>query len=230
VHRGHRRPVPTLVLAAAVVAALAVGGCGLRPDDKPQAISRDQLDPTLFQDKAPGSVGSGTTKIYVLNNQGREPRLEAVPVLVDTGDRYRSLLEALLAWTTPSEGPFARYSSLIPHDTTLRAVRRDGDLLEVDLSNLIVEGPGQSAAVAHLVYTATDLPGIRAVRLLINGKPVAVSLGDKSSEAGARLGRGDLRDFDPEQPDDPATGMTGSTTGTSEPPTTTPTPAGVGVR
>jgi hypothetical protein len=223
----HRAAV--LALVGLLVAALAGAGCGLRPDDKPQAISQDQLDPTLFGERSQTTVGSGSTKIYVINGQGGDPRLEAIPVQIDTGDRYRSLLQALLAWSPPSEGPYARLSSPIPRGTTLKEVRRDGDLLTVDLNSLSVEGPGQTAAVAQIVYTATDLPGIHWVKLLINSKPVAVPLDDKSSEIGAHLGRADLPRFDPDRP--PTSESTaGTTAGTVEPPTTTPTPAGVGVR
>ena len=87
-------------------------------------------------------------------------------------------------------------------------MRRDGSLLTVDLTNFSVEGPGQTAAVAQIVYTATDLPGVGSVRLLINGKSVAVPLDDKGSTPGARLVRSDFPALEPESP---------TTTSTSSP-------------
>jgi hypothetical protein len=207
-----------LVVAVVAVAALAPA-CGLRADERPQAIPRERLDERLFAETGE-PAGGGANGIWVLSNQGGSAHLVPTRVNVpNSGDRERAVLEALLAWAPsgpPGTGP--RLTSRIPYGTVLRGLHHDGNVLTVDLSNFSIEGPGQVQALAQIVYTATDLPGIDLVTFTIDGKPVAVPIDDQSSTPGARLGKDDFRTIGPE----PTTGTTAPAT---PPVATSPTTA-----
>jgi hypothetical protein len=204
-----------LLVALAVVGASA--GCGLRADERPQPIPRDRLDDRLFQEGGDAPAGSRPARIYVLSSQGGEQQLVSVAVQVTGSERYeRAVLDTLLAWTPPSDrGGNLRLSSLIPYGTKLRDVHLDGDVLTVDLANLTIEGPGQAQALAQIVFTATEIPGIMYVRFAIDGKPVAVPLDENNTTAGARLTRDDFAKLS-----DPPTTSTTSAPVAAPPPTT----------
>jgi hypothetical protein len=190
------------LLLLVIAFGLVIGGCGLRPDEQPQLIPRERLDDRLFHEEGSDTRAGGGPGIYVLSNQGEEPRLYRVDVPVPPGASTertaRVLLEALLAWAPPSDGGGnARLRSLIPNGATLEDVHLDGDTLTVDLSNVKVEGPGQAQALAQLVYTATETDPIAYVRFTVDGKPVAVPLASGNTEPGAKLRRSDFDVYDP---------------------------------
>ena len=69
----------------------------------------------------------------------------------------------------------AQYSSFIPPDTQLLSARSKGQILIVDVTGEIAELTGQSLsqAIAQIVYTATEIDGIEAVQLKVDGVEVA---------------------------------------------------------
>jgi spore germination protein GerM len=192
------------VAATLAVLVLAVAGaCGLRADDQPQPIPRQELDERLFRDGRGDTLpGTRWARIYVLSNETGTPRLVWVDERVPSTEAYeQAVIERLLQWVPPAdEGGSRRYSTLIPSGTTLRDARRDGEgVLTVDLANLTIEGKGQAQALAQIVFTATDIAGIDYVRFAIDGKPVAVPLEQRSVSPGTRLSRRDFPSLDPER-------------------------------
>jgi len=80
-------------------------------------------------------------------------------------------------------------SPAIPAGAKLLSVRRDGDILVLDVSNEFTQPEfWQGSDVAHLrlqalVHTLTSLPQIRAVRILVNGQvPEALGGHEELSE------------------------------------------------
>jgi spore germination protein GerM len=191
--RRSRLPGTLAALAALAVLALA-GGCGLRADEVPQPIPRERLDDRLFEDGSGPPGGSLAATIYVLLNQGGTPRLAEVTVpTLFSQNRERAAIEALLGWTPSAvPGSTQRLTSRIPNGTVLRDVRRDGPTLTIDFDDFSIEGTGQALAAAQVVWTATELVGIDDVVFTIDGKPVAVPLGEKSSTPGEPLDRTDF--------------------------------------
>ncbi len=64
-------------------------------------------------------------------------------------------------------------ASAIPPETKLLGARIDDDIATLDLSEDIERGGGSStvrARVYQLVYTATGIPGVTSVKIIINGK------------------------------------------------------------
>jgi spore germination protein GerM len=190
--------VPHSITVALILVTALAAGCGLRPDERPQPIPRERLDDKLFEEGADTAGGSQTATVYVLSTQGGSTMLVRTPVPMPSGqNRQRAVLEALLAWTpTGSQGSNPRYTSRIPNGTVLREVRRDGDVLTVDLADFTIAGTGQAQALAQIVYTATETEGIKGVVFTIDGKPVAVPLGERSSTPGQPLDRDDFSNLD----------------------------------
>jgi hypothetical protein len=191
-----RRPgaVAALVGLALVLALVLAGGCGLRADERPQPIPRERLDDRLFEEGSGPPGGSLGATIYVVMNQGGAPKLFDLTLPTPfSQNRERAAIEALLGWTpTAVPGSSQRLTSRIPNGTVLREVRRDGATLTVDFDDFAIEGTGQALAAAQIVWTATELTGIDNVVFTIDGKPVAVPLGEKSSTPGEPLDRLDF--------------------------------------
>ncbi|MET0912539.1 MAG: GerMN domain-containing protein, partial [Acidimicrobiales bacterium] len=86
-----------------------------------------------------------------------------------------TVIMTLLATDSSSLPP--RYSTNIPPDTTLLDSFVDDQVLTLDLSEQFTTVVGQRfiAAVAQIVYTATDLDGIEAVSFRVEGEDFPVN-------------------------------------------------------
>lgn len=172
-----------LVLAVLAVLALGilVGACGVPEDDGPQELTADQV-PFGLLTTAPTTTStpenlppSREAELYFLNS---DDLLE--PLSREVEDRsVQTVLETLLA--TDTAGLPAGNSSNIPPDTVLldSFVESDGqnDVLTVDLSEQFttIEGERFIAAVAQIVFTASDLEDVDAVSFRVEGEPIPVS-------------------------------------------------------
>ena len=174
---GRRRAV---VLAGVLLAVAALAaGCGLPTDDEPQELSADAVPfdllagPTTTVATRPGP----TTELVNLYFRDTE-RLVAVPEEVGatggTAPEPNEVIQALLDTTGEELDPGVR--SAIPPGTVLRGTRQTGGVLTIDLSDQFttVEGTLLIFAVAQLVYTATELPGVNRVRFAIDGERISV--------------------------------------------------------
>ena len=158
------------LFAALVVAALAASACGIQPDAAPRDLPADERDLTLT-DPATGSDASGASRIYLVG-PGEDRLLRAVPR--DAATR-RELIEILLRG--PNEGEIeAQFSSFIPPATELLSARTNGQFLILDFSSQLTEltPQGLTQAIAQIVYTATELDGIEAVQLRVEGQELSV--------------------------------------------------------
>jgi hypothetical protein len=204
--------------ALALAMASSVAGCGLRADDHPEEIPPDRLNPLLFQKNTDAQPWGKPADLYVMATNDDIARLVRYTVRVPAGPYEEMVLDALLAWVPPDETTESRrLTSSIPHGMGLRSATRSADELVVDLTDLTIQGPGQVQALAQIVYTATAMAGIDGVRFAVDGKPLAVPLGDTTSAPGARVGRSDFVWLEPDtavttvpvpQPDSVATPAT----------------------
>ena len=90
-------------------------------------------------------------------------------------------------------------TSAIPDGTELLGVRRDGSVLEVDVSSRFESGGGSLSMqmrLAQLIYTGTQFVGIEAVRILIDGERVD-SIGGEGVDVSEPLTRRDFEDVAP---------------------------------
>jgi hypothetical protein len=155
-----------LLLAAGTLLASA---CGIQTDSAPRNLPDDERSLAVAGSSS-GSDASGADRIYLVA-PGEERLLRSVP-------RDAALREDLIRILLlgPNDDEIAdQYSSFIPPATQLLSARSKGQILIVDLTEEIAELTGQSLsqAIAQLVYTATEIDGIEAVQLKINGEEVA---------------------------------------------------------
>jgi peptidoglycan hydrolase-like protein with peptidoglycan-binding domain len=108
-----------------------------------------------------------------------------------TSTPLASALGALVAGPTQAERAQG-FSTEIPAGTKLRGVTLRGGVASVDLTRAFESGGGSAsmfARLSELVYTATGVPGVKSVRLLLDGKRV-VAIGGEGVMVDRPLTRG----------------------------------------
>jgi Sporulation and spore germination len=169
-----RRRLTRGVVAVAAWAGIIVGGgCAIQPDNAPREIptaERGQLDPV-----PPGGEAMGQSRIYLVADDGPEGRRELRTVLRDVDPPTREeVLRTLIDGANEGELDAGMISPL-PPSTTLHSAPLVANTLTVDISAEILELPGSSLreAVAQLVFTGSELEGVRSVRILVDGASAA---------------------------------------------------------
>jgi spore germination protein GerM len=180
-------------LVVAVVLALTAG-CGLSANSKPRVIAADDLPAELLDPNPSSSTTLGqspaTTSVvvYFLVQESNVTRLVGVAREVKDSRRPRDRLAALLVPPSPAEQTQGLLTS-IPADTVLIDTKLDNTTgeLTINLSRSLFDIQGQELrnAFAQLVWTATDIPGVRQVKFLVDGKEYRVPDQDGIEQPGA---------------------------------------------
>jgi spore germination protein GerM len=160
-----------LLCALALPGALA--GCGLGTDGAPRDIPAEERESTPITDPGAGEA-TGTARIYLVTSDDAESRRQLRSVARDVPDSARNVLTALLAGPNEEETG-QRLRSAIPSGTELLSTTAVGGILTVDIDESIQElsGEGLTTAIAQIVFTASELDGVRAVRIRVAGEPTA---------------------------------------------------------
>ena len=188
-------------LAALMLAAIAVWGCGLPTDENAQAIDPEELPESL----RPGFTASTTTTVpapltegrtvYLLTNPQDIERTIVVPVerQVDRNATLGGVLASLFGEATSPEESDAGYFNTLELFEILSATVLDG-VATVDIVHLSPEGEDQPPsadelrfAAAQLVFTAAASEGVDGVRILLDGEEVSVPTSDADAEPGSVL-------------------------------------------
>lgn len=166
--RGITRRTPRRSLVACLIASASLGAtaCGVSTDSAPRDLPEEERT-IAISGPSSGAVASGADRIYLVG-PGEDRLLRSVPREAIPG---LNLMEILLLGPNGNEIA-AQYSTVIPSGTALLSTRSQGSFLFIDLSEQITELTGASLtqALAQLVYTATELDGIEAVQLTVNGE------------------------------------------------------------
>ena len=161
-----------LAVALVVVCTTA---CGVQPQDDAEPVPTHLLPADVA---APTSAPSSpaTVDVYLVE-QGRLVR-HAQP---GAGDDGLSALRSLLSAAAPQ----GTRRTAVPAGTSLLSASADGDLVVLDLSGEFgeVRGRDQLLAVAQVVWTVTERPPLRRVRLTVEGRelPLPVDTGAAAS-------------------------------------------------
>ncbi len=158
--------------ALALTACLAVvTGCAIQPDNAPRDIPTDergQLDPV-----PPGAgEATGQSRIYLVTGGGSGGDRELRTVLRDVKPPTpEAVLAALIEGPNQTEID-AGMTSELPPESTLHSARPVAGTLNVDISGELLELPGSSLrfAVAQIVFTGSELDGVRMVRIRVDGQ------------------------------------------------------------
>ena len=177
------------VRAALVMTAVALGtaACGIPTASAPTPIARSAvpyhlLNPPTTTTTLPGTppaVGVAE-QIYLVAPDGH---LVAVTREVAVPASLSQVLGALLAGPTTTESS-AGIQSFLTHTGVTVTTTESGGIATVHFSTnpIQVVGPDQTLAVAQVVYTVTQQPGITGVSFAIGGKPI-----DVPTAAGAQV-------------------------------------------
>ncbi|MDO8362015.1 MAG: GerMN domain-containing protein [Actinomycetota bacterium] len=168
-HLPHRRRRATLAALAALV-ALATSGCGISSDDSPRDIPViDQLPLDLGIGRDAGAA-IGTARVYLLAPEvvGQAQSLQAVAR--DVSETPTELLAALFAGPNADELD-RQFRTALPAGLQLLSVGPVGGVLRVNVSQELLQLSGQVLvdAVAQIVFTASEVDGVRSVKILIDG-------------------------------------------------------------
>jgi spore germination protein GerM len=177
-----RRRAGCVLLATAIVAG---GGCGIAPDSAPRDVAPAERNLTVNA-VSDGDEAGGTSRIYlVAPSEAGDPSLLR-STSRDVASGATPLIKSLLAGPNDEELA-SRLVTNIPQETVLISARPSGDVLFVDVSPEITELSGDLLvlAVAQIVFTATEIEGVRAVRLRVNGQDQRWPKGDGETREGA---------------------------------------------
>ncbi len=171
-----RRIAAGLTLAAV---ASGVAACGIPTASEPTPIARSVVPyhllapptTTTTQPGTPPAVGVAE-QIFLVSPDGH---LVAVTREVAVPASLSQVVGALLAGPTTTESA-AGIQSFLTHTGVEVAVTESGGIATVHFSTdpIQVVGPDQTLAVAQVVYTVTQQPGVTGVTFAIGGKPVQV--------------------------------------------------------
>ncbi len=211
-----RSPRWRRIAGVAVVALVAVMGvaCGDIPlDDAPRIIDPEEVPEGLV---APAtSVPEGGEERDGVNADlflffGSGPDEVLIPCAVPTAAggsveaRARAVIERLIN-LDPATSDLCPGSltNAVPPDLTVLSVRlvveEEGNVLELNLARQAlgnIEATQQRRAIAQLVFTATDVPGVGAVRFFADGTAISVPLEDRTADPGEAITTGDFADLD----------------------------------
>ena len=170
-----------------VLAAVLFGsvGCGIAPDSAPRDVAANERSLTANA-VSDGDDAGGTSRIYlVAPSEAGDPSLLR-STSRDVASGATPLIKSLLAGPNDEELA-SRLVTNIPQETQLLSTRSSGDVLFVDVSPEITELSGDLLvlAVAQIVFTATEIDGVRAVRLRVNGEDQRWPKGDGETREGA---------------------------------------------
>ena len=169
--------------ALAAVLLVVVGGCGIRAEGSPRPIDTDLGEQTRPIDQSDGVPAAEiAASIYLVNDGDRlRPTSRQVRVSPRPPTHLASVLDALIGGPTEADADDGLRSA-VPSTTEVRAVTVDGDTVVVDLSEEFasIGGERELLAVGQVVLTVTTFPGVRQVRLQLDGRPTPLPLPDGS--------------------------------------------------
>lgn len=187
-----------------VMLLVLLGACGIEEDSSPRDIPLD--GGVAAPGAAVGGDASGANRIYLVG-PGDSELLRSVPR--DAVSR-QNLIEIL--FLGPNEAELSQqYFSRIPSGTRLLTTRSQGNVFFIDVSEELIglTGGALTQALAQIVYTASELEGVDAVQLTVEGEAQSWPKGNGDFTSGS-LQIYDYPGFvQSAQPDYPALAATG---------------------
>ena len=144
--------------------------CSIQPDTAPRAIRQDDrglLDPR----DAGGRRAAGSTRVFLVVENDDGERAPALGAARRRRSAPTAVLEELFQGANDDEDE-AGLGTAIPEGLVLLGARPVAGTLQVDVGEEILDLPVPSLilAVAGIVLTASELDGVREVRLKVNGR------------------------------------------------------------
>ena len=182
------------VVAAAGVGLLLLAACGVQLDEEPRLLATDSTLPHGLSESSPTSAAGGAgesaqqpqalqaVSVYLVDNDGY--LVEVRRPVTEEPDVARAVTSLLSPLTEAERN--AGLATAIASTTGLRGVIGPEDgLVTIDLSSAVGDGPPDivRVALAQLVYTATEVPGVEFVLFQVDGEAREVPTGQGRSTA-----------------------------------------------
>lgn len=163
---------------------VASGACSIAPQDSPQTLRPPADAPAAGLDPSgPGTsaeqVDVRATVYFVTDTDELVAVARQIPVAGDAGEQLGAVLASLIDGPSDDDTD-AGLRSAVPPTTSVRSVVVDESVATIDLSSdfASIGGPDELLAVGQFGLTATTFPGVRAVRLRLEGAPIDIPLPD----------------------------------------------------
>lgn len=157
-------------VAAMTAGLLLLSACGISSDDEPRDITQNQQLPLGDGGDSTAGAATGTAKVYMLGPEvvGQLATLQAVAR--DVNETAADVLTALFAG--PNSGELdQQLRTALPTGLTLLSAAVRGGVLIIDVTKDLQQLSGQVLilALAQIVFTCSELPGARSVKILVEG-------------------------------------------------------------
>jgi spore germination protein GerM len=173
------RSLRSACLPALTLVAVGASACGIPTSASPTAIAKANVPFHLLRPAPPTTVPAVTpTTVSVAETiymVGPKQKVAAVSRYVPIPASLSEILGGLLEGPTDAESRFGLQSFLTGGKTTVKATVVGG-IATVDFTTNPVQvvGTDQTLAIAQVVYTATQQPGVTGVVFQIAGQPIEV--------------------------------------------------------
>lgn len=157
-------------LSALIASLLVLGACGISTDDAPRNIPAADQRPLGVDTLRNVGVATGSARVYLLSPDAVGQAQSLVAVARDVEQAPDELLAAL--FDGPNSDEVSRQlRTALPPEIELRSSRLQGGVLRLDVSEELLQLSGQVlvAAVAQMVFTASELRGVRSVSISVDG-------------------------------------------------------------
>ena len=160
-----RRPF----VAVLVSLALLGGACGVEPQRQPETVRLEPSEPASTH--RPSNPSPVTVVVYFI----RGKRLQAVNRGAPDSSA-RSMLQVLAAGPTRSEVLDGLRTAIPPlrFNASTSETSSSVAVVQVDEGFASITGENQLLAVAQVVWTITERPGVERARLELKGRPLEV--------------------------------------------------------
>ena len=167
--------------------AVAAAACGVPQDPAPRVLEASALPeelaiPSTTTTSTEAPVPRQSVNLYFVDGEALS---EPIQRELATPAGLLASLEALIEGPTEEEAGDG-LTSVIPAETVILGSDLSNGVLQVNLAEGTleqIEGALQSLAIAQLVFTATELPGVDWLWVLIEGEPRALPTDEGDVEA-----------------------------------------------
>ena len=157
------------MLGLVIALAGLVSACAIQPEALPSDLPAERTG--VFGDPVSGDEAAGTNRNYLVAPRDDDEPQRLRSVLRDVPTNASSILGSLFAGPNASERS-EQMDTAIPSDAEVVSTRTVRQVLTIDMNDVFDEltPEGLRLAVAQIVVSASEIEGIQAVQLRIDGE------------------------------------------------------------
>src|SRR5262249_49475420 len=145
-----------------------LAACAIQPDTSPRAIpaaDRAPLDPLTPE----GGEAAGSTRVFLVK-EGDDGQPQLRSVLRSVEATPMAVMQELLKGPNPQEEDTG-VTPALPRGLALRSAKAGAGVMVVDVTGQLLDEqtPQLLLGIAQIVFTASELLGVREVRVRVNG-------------------------------------------------------------